>query len=278
MEDRNETTRISTDAQLQSFGLVLSITRKAWGKLMAYCCATNLEVSGFMLIERDEQDLTVVDCFIAHQVSTGTSTEMDTSSIAKLQMELFRKGIIGKDNVLLGHFHTHPTFGVFWSTTDMEMRKTLSKGTDFYISLVINQKGEALAAIDINGPFPMSISNLPIDILPDTEVFKACKAEVEEKVKEPVYQRQHTDSQPNWWEMGGAGDAARAEIPRRKRGRPKKIKVGQDGIIETEPDVITREDKEALIGLIPEGGSYSDESGTWANIGGEIVMIAGRGE
>lgn len=275
MEDKNDRTKIETEAQLQSFGLVLSITRKAWGKLMAYCCATNLEVSGFMVIERDEMDLTVVDCFIAHQVSTGTSTEMDSTSISRLQMELFRAGIIGKDNILLGHFHTHPTFGVFWSSTDMEMRKTLSKGTDFYISLVINQKGEALAAIDINGAFPMSITNLPINIMPDTEMFAAIKAEVADKVKEPVYERHYAGGgAQDWWELGGAGAAARAEIPKRKRGRPRKIKVGEDGIVEVQsPNEMSPEDKEALIGLIPEGGSYSDETGTWANIGGEIVNI-----
>ena len=52
-------------------------------------------------------------------------------------------------------------------------------GTDYSVALVVNHKGEALAAIDINGEFPLSISNLPIEIVrEESELVKACKAEV----------------------------------------------------------------------------------------------------
>ncbi len=189
MESENEKTEINTKAHLQTCGLGLSFTRQAWTKLMAYCRATNLETSGFMLLERDGDLLWIDDIYLLQQESTGTSTEMDRTAIAKFQLDLYKKGIIGKKDSKkrLAHWHTHPTFNVFWSGTDMEMRRLNSQGVDYFVSIVVNQKGEALAAIDINGEFPLSINDLPIEIVDDfDDMIKACKAEVELKVKSPT--------------------------------------------------------------------------------------------
>jgi proteasome lid subunit RPN8/RPN11 len=258
MEERNGSTNIETQAQLQSCDLELCITRDAWAKLMGYCRATDLEVSGFMLLERDGDLLMVTDCFIPEQVSTSASTEMDSTSIAKLQLELFKKGIIGKEdsNIKLAHFHTHPTFGVFWSGTDMAMRQVLRKGTDYYVSLVINQKGDALAAIDINGEFPMSINNLPIVILEDPKIAKQCKAEVKLKVKEQSIRMMdaHNSYLPG---LTAPGDSAQTYAEWKKEQEmqemvdsPRRYIRGDDGI-------------------------FSNEHGTFANVGGEIVKLDG---
>lgn len=191
MESQNEKTEITTKAHLQSCGLGLSFTRYAWTKLMAYCRATEKETSGFALLERDGDLLWVDEVYLLKQESTGTSTEMDRTDIAKFQLELYKAGVIGKKDSKkrLMHWHTHPTFSVFWSGTDMEMRRLNSRGVDYFVSIVVNQKGEALAAIDINGEFPLSINDLPIEIVDNqdtAELIKACKAEVELKVKSPT--------------------------------------------------------------------------------------------
>ena len=201
MESENETTEVNTKAQLQLCDLGISMTRRAWTKLMAYCRATNLETSGFMLLERDGSDLMIDEIYLLPQESTGTSTEMDRTAIAKFQLDLYKKGIIGKKDSKkrLAHWHTHPTFGVFWSGTDMEMRRLNSQGVDYFVSIVVNQKGDALAAIDIKGEFPVAINDLPIEIVDNddvAELIKACKAEVELKVKSPT----HT-----WGGTGGPG-------------------------------------------------------------------------
>lgn len=205
MESQNEKTEITTKAHLQSCGLGLSFTRHAWTKLMAYCRATDKETSGFALLERDGDLLWVDDVYLLKQESTGTSTEMDRTDIAKFQLELYKAGVIGKKDSKkrLMHWHTHPTFNVFWSGTDMEMRRLNSQGVDFFVSIVVNQKGEALAAIDINGDFPISINDLPIEIVDNqdtAELIKACKAEVELKVKSPS---------PSW----GGGDTGYGYTP-----------------------------------------------------------------
>src|ERR1035437_6542447 len=203
-ESTTDVTKIETESQLQACGLQLQITGYAWDKLMAYCRATNLEVSGFMLMVKDGPIMTIKDAYIVDQECTGTSTEMASTAIARLQMELFKKKIIGQDdNVKLAHFHTHCTFGVFWSGTDMELRRTMVAGTDYSVALVINHKGEALAAIDINGDFPLSISNLPIEsVREESELVKACKAEVEAKVHAPAVTQYYTGAGHWDYELG----------------------------------------------------------------------------
>lgn len=298
-ESMNEVTRITTGAQLQTCDLELCITRLAWAKLMGYCRATNLEVSGFMLLERDGDLLMVTDCFIPDQVSTGTSTEMDSTAIGKLQLDLYKRKIIGQPDqegkVKLAHFHTHPTFGVFWSGTDMAMRETLRKGTDYYVSLVINQKGDALAAIDINGEWPMSISNLPVVLLDDQEVAKACALEVKAKVKEPKtqYYNEHW-SRDNTY-LPGLTKPKDDIVPLTAKGTPdrryKPLKPQTYAEWKAENDRRDREEMRAAVdgserfirvpgdnGLIAldgtiEGDVWSDEKGTWQNIGGHICKI-----
>lgn len=270
MEERDGSTRIATSAQLQDCGVEMCITREAWSKLMGYCKATDLEVSGFILIERDEDFIMVTDCFIPEQVSTGTSTEMDSNSIAKLQMDLFKRKIIGHDDkVKLGHFHTHPTFNVFWSGTDMEMRETLRKGTDYYVSLVINQKGDALAAIDINGDFPMSISSLPIEIMEDGAIAKACKLEVKAKVSPPAVV-------PLDYQLG------LDDPPRYYREKASKKKetpwwMTRDERLPRDPDWLREAaDRDARNEVIAAADDiFSNEKGTFANVAGEIVKLEG---
>jgi len=269
MESRTDSTQTYTEATLQKFDGQLTITAYAWAKLMAYCQATDNEVSGFMLLEKDDDQFLVTDCYLVEQESTPTSTEMQSTGIAQLFERLRKEGILGKDeNVKVGHFHTHPTFNVFWSSTDMEMRRTLSRGTDYYVSLVLNQKGEALAALDINGEFPLSISNLPIEVLPyDAKLQAACALEVKEKVKKYEYRHAELPS-----------DALRGA----SRGR---ASVGKDGFLDfSNRDYLQQQleidaERYGLTGadllpdMLPPGETYTDETGTWQNVAGEIVRI-----
>ena len=303
-ESQNELTRIDTAAKLQSCEIEMSITRMAWSKLMGYCRATDNEVSGFMLLERDGGLLYISDVYIVEQVCTGTSTEMDSTAIAKLQLRLYKEKIIGqedKPNIKLAHFHTHPTFGVFWSGTDMEMRAKLRAGNEYSVALVINQKGDTLAAIDINGEFPMSISNVPVSILEDAEIFKACKAEVEAKIKSPAqangyeqyfqgrYDFSGPDRPSHALRKGQAGGFAHGG----KRGRPRKNPLDPkwfeelgDGLSpqqrkDNDDSVrLALTDDELLLGrrmaaAQADDGIYSNEHGTWCNVGGEIIQLEG---
>jgi hypothetical protein len=311
MESKDEKTLIETSAELQTCGLGLSITRPAWNKLMGWCRATNLEVSGFMLLERDGDLLWIDDAYLVDQVSTGASTEMDRTAIAKFQLDLYKQGIIGAEGSKkrLAHFHTHCTFGVFWSGTDMEMRELNRRGVDYFVSLVINHKGDALAAIDINGDFPLSINNLPIEIVDDENLAAAYKAEVEAKVKEPCareyagYDGNYAYGQRTW---GGAdalpgmedmplSDTQLTDIrmlgPKDRRWKKNKVRVTAAGTIDKRTihgkgnDTMTysdwvaqREEYERALThgpartyLSDDAAITSDEHGTYENIGGEIV-------
>lgn len=295
-ESTTDVTQIETSAQLQACGLELQIEGRAWDKLMGYCRATNLEVSGFMLMVRDGNVMTIKDAYIVEQECTSTSTEMSSTAIAKLQFDLFKAKIIGQDeNIKLAHFHTHPTFGVFWSGTDMILRRTMVEGTDYSVALVINQKGEALAAIDINGEFPMSINNLPIEIVRDTTLALECKAEVLLKVKQPAslysyegsagYMRYERDRDlPLTYKGKYSGKRGR---PRKNPDDPKWRQIDKD-VAEMEDHLLggkhlSDDEMEALLarrraladgGAVDmEGDTWSDHTGTYMNLGGEIVKV-----
>jgi proteasome lid subunit RPN8/RPN11 len=264
MEQRDEKTYYS-GAKVQSLAAELTFTKHAWDKLMAYCRATDLEVSGFMIIERDENQLFVNDIYICEQISTPTSTEMEGTAMSKLFLRLHKEGILN-DKTRVGHFHTHPTFGVFWSGTDMEMRKTLRRGCDWYVSVVVNQKGEALAALDINGEFPMEISDLPISFLPDNTLSLACKEEVKTLVKAPRFSQEVM-----FPEAGRYGQE-------RWRGVTPIDKIIQH--LEQGEELVPlmeSEKKDRLEKILSvEGDTCEDEGGRYINVGGEIVRVISR--
>lgn len=208
-----EASREKCDSTLEHSSLEVEINEKAWKKIMGWCRATDLEVSGFFLYEQDESVFNILDAYIVPQISTGSSTEIDGTASSKLLMRLIKDETL-KNGRMLGHFHTHSTFGVFWSGTDQILRQTLKKGSDFYLSMVVNQKGEYKVALDVNVPFEFSIDDLPMSVVENSTSKDRYKKDVEENVKQPVVivHEHKPTTQLRWWEQEKLDERLRAPM------------------------------------------------------------------
>jgi proteasome lid subunit RPN8/RPN11 len=190
-EDKDDYTRYS-DHKIQSCKLDAFIYQKAWNKMAGICTSTNIETSGLFLWKLDGEKAYIIHTFILPQTGAGASTEIRDGSIYRLIRLLTRFKIIGAESdgtMRLGWWHTHPTFGTFWSGTDMNTRALLSRGCEYYLSIVINQKGEYCCAIDINEPVKVSIDKINLTMIEQENLkeydYKAIK---DRFVSEYVYE------------------------------------------------------------------------------------------
>ncbi len=109
------------------------------------------EVSGFGNLHFDEElrEFIVSDAYLLAQEVSGGSAEMDDAAINKAMFQ-------NKDvpNALKWHWHSHPTFGVFWSGTDMNLIRQLGQ-QGWILATVFNCKRESrtafLTSVDVMG-------------------------------------------------------------------------------------------------------------------------------
>ena len=120
------------------------------------------EISGIGKVERDEdRNLIVTDLLVLPQVVTGTTTDIEASELAKLQVELVKRG---EDmGAWYLWWHSHVNMDVFWSGRD---QNTIDESTDYkrLLSVVTNKRDEYRARIDIYEPERMFIDDLDVEV------------------------------------------------------------------------------------------------------------------
>lgn len=165
----------------------LKIPDKIFEKIMYWIdkCSPN-EVSGFGTLEFDEatREFKVTDAYLLEQEVSGGSAEIDDRAIAKM---MFQKR--NEDNALKWHWHSHPTFSVFWSGTDMELIKQLGR-QGWIVATVLNCKRESrtafLTSVDVMGkPHDIFVDDFPMEIVsqPDAALQRQFDEEFDANVK-----------------------------------------------------------------------------------------------
>ena len=145
-------------------GLKVRVCQNVWEKINGWCTSTNLECSGFGLVRRKGSMFTIYDAFLPSQVCTPGHTTGDTSGLSDIAMSLFKRGIPTEHLKLW--WHTHATFGCFWSGTDDDTAKRLSNNADGYgISIVTNHKNEYKARIDATYPFQFTLDDIELEFI-----------------------------------------------------------------------------------------------------------------
>lgn len=184
----------------------LRLTPLVYEKIFFYTNASPGEISGFCKTEQSKTDknlIMVTDVKIFRQQITGADTEIGAEALAEFIVDLARKGEDpSKWNLW---WHSHYTFGVFWSGTDEATIVQLKKSQPIY-SLVVNQAGDMLARFD-QGKAPQEV--LGVVMLPwgrgkvknSTSVRRGCRAEVKRLVTEKKY----TNSRGIYLEPTSAG-------------------------------------------------------------------------
>ena len=153
---------------------------RALQKLRAYVKACPVELNGFGIVKRSDNDFLIADVFILPQQAGAAWVDTDDEALHSFMFELASRGQSTADIKL--QWHSHASMSAYCSGTD---RETISNyKCDFMISLVINKRDETFCRLDLFQPFRLGLA-VPLEILvtPDLVLEKECAKEVEEKVK-----------------------------------------------------------------------------------------------
>jgi hypothetical protein len=137
-----------------------------------------------------EGDIRVTDVFLLAQEVTGAETELDDNAITSLMTEVLQDATLREKGSLQFWWHSHANMGVFWSGTDQQTIKKLSRH-GWFASLVINKKFETKAAYSqgANNGYPyVMVDDIAVcSTLLNSEIQQLLDCEYKDKVKHKVY-------------------------------------------------------------------------------------------
>jgi len=174
--------------KLKSQLLKVYIDAMAKEKISHWVALAKGEVSGLGIVSEVRDDKGVLtgffveDVFLVKQSSSSASTELDDSAVSATLVELDSKGVdIGLVKLW---WHSHGDLGVFWSTTDEECAAGLANSR-YFISIVVNKKGDLKCRVDLYDPIRVVLDDVPVEtVMPDFGLLEECTAEFKEKVTE----------------------------------------------------------------------------------------------
>jgi proteasome lid subunit RPN8/RPN11 len=180
---------VSKSQNLKCFvpeGLQVVLARNAFEQLFGYAYATNKEISCLGVVRRAGSAFIVERFHLVAQEGGSAHTEMDPAALGGLIETLLVEGKADEARAIKCWAHSHPGMGCFWSKTDDNTCRLLA--ADFLVSLVVSDDFAIRARIDVGGPVPFSVDEVPVvlQVSPDEEALKRHGQEVAEKVKEAV--------------------------------------------------------------------------------------------
>eukprot|EP00658_Telonema_sp_P-2_P063844 TRINITY_DN5265_c0_g1_i1.p1 TRINITY_DN5265_c0_g1~~TRINITY_DN5265_c0_g1_i1.p1 ORF type:complete len:317 (+),score=84.84 TRINITY_DN5265_c0_g1_i1:274-1224(+) len=149
LRDTAETTHIS------SLALLKMLTHARAG--------VPLEVMGLMIGEYiDDYTVRVVDVFSMPQTATGQSVEAVDPEYQSLMLEKLEQ--VGRPEKVVGWYHSHPGFGCWLSSEDVQTAKSYEQLTSRSVSVVIDpiQSVPGKVVIDAFRTIPQEISMLAL--------------------------------------------------------------------------------------------------------------------
>ncbi len=157
------------EVKAHSKGIQVQVEQHVKDKMQGWCNAANGEVSGLFLVRLKDAVFYVYDVFLPEQMGSTGFTKIDGYASGRLYGYLQRRYGMEAMGDLKGWWHTHYTFGTFWSGTDDDTAQSnATLAEDWSLSIVINQAGSWLARVDVVSPIPVMIDKLPISFVPNT--------------------------------------------------------------------------------------------------------------
>ena len=172
---------------------VMFITRKVAPYEVSGLCEIEVVRPGRMEVRR---------IHLLQQKCELGETELSSKQVAKLQSDLIREydgEDEGSENWLLKlWFHTHGEGTTFWSSVDEATCKGLRVSGEWFVSLVVNTEGEALARIDGEGEFGpfMTVVDVRVASTLSQQQKEALEKEIKEKVTLVKRLPPHTNTHP----------------------------------------------------------------------------------
>lgn len=145
----------------RSSGIKVEIQKHCLDKIHGWCNAAKSEVSGMGLVTLKNGVFHVSEVFLPEQRCSSGYTLIESEAMGRLMYSLHTRKRDSFD--LRFWWHTHYTFGTFWSGTDDDQAQQLcEENGEWSLSLVVNQAGSRLCRTDFKTPIPIMVDKLPI--------------------------------------------------------------------------------------------------------------------
>lgn len=113
----------------------VKVTGKAWSKMCNYLRLSEGEIGGLIIVN-DSDGILVEDIFLPKQVVSGGSVKLDMAS-AMTELVNEKPELLAK---VKGWWHTHPSFGCFWSGVDNDTSNRLLGNMPYVVSMVQSEQ------------------------------------------------------------------------------------------------------------------------------------------
>ena len=177
--------RISKEKKLECAvpdDLAVVLSQEAFHQLFGYAYATASEICCLGTVKQEGPVFKIEKFYLVDQKGSCAHTELDQAAVGLLVEKLLSEGRAEEARSMKVWAHSHPGMDVFWSHTDDETCRNLV--TDYLVSLVVSNDFAIRARIDLVGPVPFTIDNVPV--LYETPVDQAALEEYAEEVKEKL--------------------------------------------------------------------------------------------
>ena len=141
----------------------------------------DFEIAGYLLGKIVNKEIFLYDILIpSQQVSSG-----GVVISPEAQVELFKKHGNKCQNII-GHWHSHVDFGVFWSSTDEINMRNIMEYKKLYV-FAVTSKNQHLIRVCVREP-------LDFDIDENNLYLKSLKLDLLRKKLSNIYKKQHSST------------------------------------------------------------------------------------
>jgi len=186
---------------------IVYMTPLAYAKLFGYARKCPIEISGMGFVDvLPGKGFLVKDVFLVKQKGSSGGTELDQEALGKMASEWIMNGEEWKNEKMKTWFHSHGKLSCFWSGTDTEQMNKNFSHTQWMLSIVVNQKGEYKARLDIHYPIHIEIDDLQLVL--EADIPAELDAQLTQDIKDnlefapvytpPKYQKPYTPKKGHW--------------------------------------------------------------------------------
>jgi len=140
--------------------LAVVLTQKAFEQLFGWAYSTSREISCLGSVTRDGNRFIIGQFYLLKQSGSFGGTELDQSAVGELIEQLITDGKSEQAQHVKCWAHSHPNMDVFWSNIDDSTCRLLVN--DYLISIVVANNFAIRCRIDIAGPVPIVLDNIPV--------------------------------------------------------------------------------------------------------------------
>jgi len=158
------------------------IPYSTWIKMMTYVQLCKMEINGFGMVTRIGNTFYVSDVFITDQEVSSVHAETDGIALAHHIEEMVRAGV--DLSLVRFQWHSHVNMTAQFSPIDTGTMDRY-ENVDWWVSLVVNKRGEATCRVDLFSPLRVGFEVVPHIVIPGPTraLVDECAENILEKVR-----------------------------------------------------------------------------------------------